>query len=339
MLRQSLTIARATGREAIRQPLYLAVLGGLILLLALNLFLSSFALGDEGKLLLDLGLSTIFLGGMLLAAFTATGVLAREIEDQTVQVVLSKPVSRPAFVLGKYVGVAAAVAVAFWIAGLVFLLTVRHQVRLTVQAPYDWPVIVLGGGGVLVALLVALWGNYFYRWNFTSRLVALLALTMPLAYLLVLMLDRSWQLQPLSTEFTASHDHAAHVGHLAAGAPLVQVLWALLLVLEGILVMAAVAVACATRLGQVMTLVVCASVFLVGLSSDYLFGRFASHSVVAWLGHVVTPNLQYLWVVDALTQEREVSAAYVSSVSLYSTLHVVAWLALAVALFQRRETR
>ena len=67
---------------------------------ALNL-LAGFTMEDDQRMMIDLGLSTILLCGTLLAAFIATNVLNREIQNRTVLTVISKPVSRPVFVLGK----------------------------------------------------------------------------------------------------------------------------------------------------------------------------------------------------------------------------------------------
>ena len=59
-------------------------------------------------MLIDIGMATVFVAGGLLAAFVATGVLTREIENKTALTVISKPVGRPLFVLGKFLGVAGA---------------------------------------------------------------------------------------------------------------------------------------------------------------------------------------------------------------------------------------
>ena len=98
------TIARNGFLESIRQPIYIVVLLGGILAMVLNVNLAAFSLGQDDKLLVDLGLSTLFITGLLLAAFTATSVLSKEIENKTVLTVVSKPVARPTLIVGKYLG-------------------------------------------------------------------------------------------------------------------------------------------------------------------------------------------------------------------------------------------
>src|SRR5688572_13340848 len=107
---QILTIAKNTFVESVRQPIYfvLIVLGGIMQVL--NTWGAAYSMGctdtaevsGYNQVLLDIGLATIFVCGMLLAAFIATAVISREIERKTVLTVVSKPISRTAVVLGKY---------------------------------------------------------------------------------------------------------------------------------------------------------------------------------------------------------------------------------------------
>ncbi len=319
MFQAVLTVARNTFTEAIRQPVYVVLLLSALLLLAINPTLSAYTFDDDDKLLIDMGLSTMFLAGLLLSAFCATGVFSREIENKTVLTIVSKPVGRPSFVLGKYLGVTAAITVAYTIWSLGFLLTVRHGVMATAGDAYDGPVWAFGLSAIVLALGLAALANYFYRWVFSSSLTFLLLLFLSLAYLLVLLFGKGWEPQALGTDLNP------------------QLLVAVLLTLEAIALLCAVAIAASTRLGQVMTLSICGGIFLLGLSSDYLFGRHADGSLIATLGHAVMPNLQYLWLADALTQGHPVSAYYVGLVSAYSALFTIAVLGLATALFQTRE--
>lgn len=319
MFGQAFSVARNTFLEALRQPIYVVLLLGGTLLMALNPALSAFTFGDDQKLLLDLGLSTLFVAGIFLAAFTATGVFSREIENKTVLTVVSKPVGRPAFVLGKYLGVLGALGVASLIWSCAFLLTVRHQVLSTASDEYDEPVLVFGCGALALALGLALWMNYFHRWIFASTLTACLAPLLALAYGLVLGVNKHWELQPLATDLDP------------------QLLAALLLILEALAILCAVAVAASTRLGQLMTLTVCFGVFMLGLSSDFLFGRHAAAHWPAAAAYALAPNFQALWLADALTQKHPVDAAYVLAASAYAGLYVLGVLGLAIGLFQTRE--
>ena len=110
MFQQLLTLSRNTFIESIRQPIYVVLIFVGSIGLWLNTHLAAYTFGNDNKMMIDLGLSTLFLIGLALAAFSATGVLSAEIENRTVLTVVSKPVGRPLFVVGKYLGVAAAIA-------------------------------------------------------------------------------------------------------------------------------------------------------------------------------------------------------------------------------------
>jgi ABC-2 type transport system permease protein len=144
MAQRIFSIARNTFTESIRQPIYMVMLGLVIFGLIISLFLSAYTFDNDDKILIELCLSTIFLGGLLLAALVATGVLSREVENKTVLTVISKPVGRPAFIVGKYLGVVAAVALAFWIWSIVTLMLVRHEVMSTARDKVDMPVFIFG---------------------------------------------------------------------------------------------------------------------------------------------------------------------------------------------------
>ena len=325
MLRQVHTLGCNTFTEALRQPVYAVIVGTGISLLMLNPALSAYTFGEDDKMLLDLGLSTLFLAGIFLCAFTAAGVVTREIENRTALTILSKPVSRPAFLIGKYLGVAAALALAVAIWALVFLMTVRHQVMSTARDSLDGPVWTFG----LLALALAVGGAALRNWvagvPFTNRLIWLLAIGATLAYGLVLLIDRDWGLQSLGTEFQ-KNDGA-----------LVQVIAAIGLILEALLILCALAVALSTRFRQATTLVLCLACFLLGLSSEWILARIGSDGPLGQVGAALLPNFQYHWLADALTDGRPVDGAYLGEVSLYTAVYVAAILSIATALFGTRE--
>jgi len=322
MLQQLWAVARNTFLETIRQPVFVVLLIGGLLLLALNPAICAFSMETEGeaKMLVDLGLSTMLVAGLLLAAFSAAGVFSREIENQTVLTVISKPVGRPAFVLGKYLGVSSGIAVACAAWSFALLLTVRHGVLVTADQELDAPVVLYGSGAFFAGIGLAAWGNYFYRWVFPSALTALLVPLLGLAYLLALFTGKHWELQPPGADFKPQ-------------------LWiAMLLVLLALCLISAVAIAASIRLRQVPTLLICVGVFLTGLSSDYVFGQAARNgSMAAEILHRIVPNIGYLWQADALSQGSIIPFSHVSLLAAYTGLWICGILSLAIALFQTRE--
>ena len=98
-------IARATTKEAVRQPIFLLCMSLAIVSLLLNYVLPYFSLGEDVKMLKDCGMATILITGLLIAVWTASTSVADEIDGKTAMTLLSKPINRRQFVLGKYVGI------------------------------------------------------------------------------------------------------------------------------------------------------------------------------------------------------------------------------------------
>ena len=271
MLVQTLTIARNTLIESLRQPIFfvLIVLSGLFQ--ALNTAASGFSMGyttsaevsGDNKMLLDVGLATIFVTGMLLAAFQATAVISREIENKTILTIVSKPISRPTIIFGKYLGVSGAIFLAMVVMATFLMFGIRHEVMTKASDTIDMPVVVFSLSTVLLSILIAGWTNFFYGWSFTQVAVILMGLFVPLGYIITLMISPDWQWQSITTDLKP------------------QILLACAALVLAVLVMSAVAVAASTRLSQVMTIVVCIGVFVFGLLSNYMLGRraFVNHYV------------------------------------------------------------
>ncbi len=104
MVRRVFAIAANTYRENIRDKiLYNLILFALIMILS-SLSLGKLTLGNEDKVILDLGLSSISIFGMLIAIFIGIGLVYKELEKRTVYALLAKPVHRYEWILGKYLG-------------------------------------------------------------------------------------------------------------------------------------------------------------------------------------------------------------------------------------------
>lgn len=336
MLTATLAIARNTLTESIRQPIYLVLLLLVSVVFVLGLTTSAYTFSDDSLQMIVMGLGMVLVGGTTLAALVATGVLSREIGNRTVLTVISKPVGRPLFVIGKYLGVSGAIGLAMWVWAMVFLLTVRHKVLSAAGDQIDMPVIVFGLSAFAVAAIVAVWGNYFYRWVFASTFTRTLAVTITLAYLLVLLIDKQWQFQAIYTEFDPELAPVTNYGEVKKS--LGQVVLALVLVIEAVGVLTAVAIAASTRLGQVMTLIIALGFVALGVASDGLFGRHADTSDVAAAFYHGLPNLQFSFMADALTQQSSITLSYLGMATAYNAAFIIAILAIAVALFQTRET-
>lgn len=326
-LDQFLAIARNTFLESIRQPIVLVVAGAATLLIILCNPFSAWTMRDDDRMFIDLGLATVFLASAILSAFIATSVLAREIDNRTVLTVVSKPVARPMFILGKFVGASLTMMLAVLYLGLVFMLVEMHGVLETVRDPYHGPVITFGVLAIVVAVAAGAWMNFFYGKNFSAWTVGLGVPLLAAAYFLALLWDADWNQVPLSRQFKPD-------------------MWkAVFLLGLGMLVLNAVAIAASTRLGQVLTLAVVVGVFLLGLLSDWMLGSSlanpealsAPKRAFFEVARAALPNFQVFWMSDSLTQKKSIPFDYILYAIPYTIALVGALLSAATVLFQRRE--
>lgn len=323
MFSRYLALTLNTFHETLRQPIFSVILIITALLLINNVSLAAFTLEDDDKLLLDLGLSTLLLSGLFLASFSASGVLSREIENKTVLIVVSKPISRPMLLLGKFAGLFSALILAFYLSFLVFILCQRHGVLQNTSDPWDAPVLAFGFGSLGLALLAGAYSNYFYGKEFAVTTLKFLTPLLTLAVIAVGKFDKKWEIIPFASGFIGG-----------------QVLLAAYLVFLNIVVTAAVALAASTRFGQLMTLLICICVLGLGIASDYAFGQYIATSNLASIIYWVVPNMGPFWVIDGLhagTERTAITFQYVELVSIYAGLFTLAILSVGVVLFQRRE--
>jgi len=120
-------VALSTAKSEIAQPLFiiLTVLG--IFALIVFDFVPYYTLGEDIKMLKGTSLNLILVLGLIQAIWAASTSVADEIEGKTALTVLSKPVSRRDFILGKFVGIAWTIAVMFVLFGAVMLVTVTYK--------------------------------------------------------------------------------------------------------------------------------------------------------------------------------------------------------------------
>jgi ABC-type transport system involved in multi-copper enzyme maturation permease subunit len=124
---KSLTIALATAKEAIRQPAFFvmaAFAGGLLLV---TIWVSYFTFGEDIKMYKDTGLTTISFFCMLLALLTASSTVADEIEGKTAITLLSKPINRRQFIIGKFLGIELGVLTLYVLLGILFAAGVFYK--------------------------------------------------------------------------------------------------------------------------------------------------------------------------------------------------------------------
>ena len=316
-MRQFLTIATNAFMELVRQPVFLLLMTSSAVF---EVFLATpyyFAFGDEPKLVKNSTLAVMLLAGLLGAVLSASASLAREIRSGTVLAVLSKPIGRAQFLLAKYAGLAGALVVLTFVNMIPALLASR----MAFDAYGSTDVFALGFFllSIIIAYLIGGFSNFFLRRSFVSDTVFALVIMITIGFVLISFFNKDGEAQ----EFAHGVDW--------------RLVPASLLILFALWILAGLALACSTRLDIIPTLAICSALFLLGIMSDYLFGRESDK----WWGAVlytITPNWQLFWLADALDSGKELFHwGYVAKAFAYVVCYVGAALACAVALFEERE--
>lgn len=97
-------VAMLSFKEGLRQRVLYGVILAALLLMTGGVLASGFFLRDVAKVILDFCLATVTLGGLTIPFFIAIHMLARDIERRTVFTLLSRPISRAQYIIGKFTG-------------------------------------------------------------------------------------------------------------------------------------------------------------------------------------------------------------------------------------------
>ncbi|MEK7702709.1 MAG: ABC transporter permease [Nitrospirota bacterium] len=123
-------VAINTFRAAIRDKILYNLLIFALVLIVGSALLSTLTFVEQTKIISDFGLAGINLFGVLMAIFLGIGLVSKEIERKTLYTVLSKPISRTQFLLGKYAGLLLTLAVNTIIMTIALYLTLMlHQIK------------------------------------------------------------------------------------------------------------------------------------------------------------------------------------------------------------------
>ncbi len=315
-IRQFLAIAWLTALEALREPLCLLLTSLSVLFAGALPFLITHNLEASERLVRDSAFALYFMTGLLLAAYSAGRTLHREVQLGTVAMVLSKPIDPGFFFLAKATGILGLMG-AYGVTGTIAVLLSAKAAKPWFDT--DWwgntPLFV----AILAAYLLAAVTNYRRRRPFVSNAYGFMLLCLIPALLI-----------------GGSRDPAA--GWLAPWEVLdLAILPAATLIAFALMVLASLCLLLATRLPVVPTLSIATLVFLLGLMSDYFFGRHADANPAAALAFALTPNWQHFWRVDALAYPDGLAWAYVGRAAVYAAGMMAVFLGLGTVSFRHTE--
>src|ERR1019366_4913795 len=196
-------------------------------------------------------------------------------------------VGRAQFLLAKFAGLAAALALLAY----VNLVGVMLASWMAFDAYGSTNLLAIGifGGGILPAYALAGFSNFFLRRPFVSDAVIALVVMVTLATFVIFQFTK--QMQSLGTPAVVDWRL------VPAGILILFALW----------ILAALALACSTRFDMIPTLAICSACFLLGIMSDYLFGRQAEP---VWRYDLQGEIASSRWSLEQKTLLKELVAKY-----------------------------
>ena len=120
-------VALSTFKSEVAQPLFVLVVAGGVCALVAFVWIPYNTFGEDIKMLKDTGLTLILVLSIVLALWSASTSVAEEIDGRTALTVLSKPLNRRSFVVGKYAGIVWTLLLVYLIFSVVFMAAVAYK--------------------------------------------------------------------------------------------------------------------------------------------------------------------------------------------------------------------
>src|SRR5688500_20214338 len=91
-------------KESVRDKVLYSIVAFAVMLIAVSYLIGQLTAGQDIKIIKDLGLAAIATFGLMIAVFIGIGLVWKEVERRSIYSLLSKPLSRAEFIVGKYCG-------------------------------------------------------------------------------------------------------------------------------------------------------------------------------------------------------------------------------------------
>ena len=129
-------------KESVRDRVLYNLVFFAVLLIASSYLLGQLTAGQDVKIIKDLGLAATTIFGLFIAIFIGIGLVSKEVERRSIYSLLSKPISRPQFIVGKYAGLVLTLAVNVTVMTAALYIVLGYMTYLTeppLRAGWDAP--------------------------------------------------------------------------------------------------------------------------------------------------------------------------------------------------------
>ena len=171
-------IALITFKEGIRNRALYGITLFALLLFGATALVATMIPREVGKVTIDMALSTISFSGLLIVLFVGINLMAKDLDKRTIYMVLSRPISRSQYIVGKYAGMLLIIAATMGILSLLALgsIAVLKIMIADYFVRFSWSLILLSVM-LIILMLMLLSAISFLFSSFTSSSFITLVLT------------------------------------------------------------------------------------------------------------------------------------------------------------------
>jgi Cu-processing system permease protein len=148
-------------KESVRDKVLYSIVAFAVILIGASYLLGQLTAGQDLKIIKDLGLASIATFGLMMSVFIGIGLVWKEVERRSVYGLLSKPMSRSQFVLGKYFGLMLTLLVNVGVMTIAFYAVLAYEGwaadpvnRLAWPAPPTDPALLMAIGLIMIELML-----------------------------------------------------------------------------------------------------------------------------------------------------------------------------------------
>jgi Cu-processing system permease protein len=173
-----------TFKEGIRNRAIYGIFLMALLLLIVNFLLCSMIPQEVGKVAVDIALSTVYFSGLLLVFFVGINLMAKDLDRRTIYMVISRPISRPQYIVGKFFGMVLLIITAMVFLSIFAILSI-FLIKLSNPGyfqRFSWFMVLLALAFSIFPLILLSAMSFLFA-SFTSSSFITLVLTM-IAYII-----------------------------------------------------------------------------------------------------------------------------------------------------------
>jgi ABC-type transport system involved in multi-copper enzyme maturation permease subunit len=152
-------IAWITFKDCLRNKVLYGIFFLGLILFTTNIVFTGMFTWELGKVAVDMGLSIISFSGLIIIFFMCLPLMSSDLVNKTVYLILSRPVTRAHYIIGKFVGLGAVIVISSFFLGVCSALSVRLSVlgaEVFIPAHFSWGLFAAAVGFITLSLLVLL---------------------------------------------------------------------------------------------------------------------------------------------------------------------------------------